>query len=59
MQGFQIDHISPINRTANMSFENTTANIQAFNDPTNLIAVCRTCNASKNNYAITQDWLYR
>jgi len=48
-QAFQLDHIPPASTRA--------ATAAVYNDPTNLIPVCRTCNTAKGNFSLTTGWL--
>lgn len=48
-QAFQIDHINPASRRSD-----TPA---VYNDPTNLVPACRTCNTSKGNAYLSTHWL--
>jgi 5-methylcytosine-specific restriction endonuclease McrA len=46
-QAFQLDHINPASRRSESTY----------NDPTNLLPVCRTCNTGKGNAYLTTSWL--
>lgn len=46
-QAFQLDHMNPASGRSEASY----------NDPTNLIPVCRTCNTAKGNMRLTTEWL--
>ena len=48
-QSFQIDHINPASGRSPAR--------DVYNDPTNLIPVCRTCNTSKGDSTLTATWL--
>lgn len=48
-QAFQIDHINPASMRSDVP--------AVYNDPTNLIPACRTCNTSKGNAYLTTMWL--
>ncbi|HUB00703.1 MAG TPA: HNH endonuclease [Terracidiphilus sp.] len=48
-QAFHIDHINPASRRAD--------NATAYNDPTNLIPACRTCNTSKGDRYLSKTFL--
>ena len=48
-QAFQIDHINPASRRSDTP--------SVYNDPTNLVPACRTCNTSKGNAYLSTQWL--
>lgn len=48
-QAFQVDHINPASMRSDVP--------AIYNDPTNLIPVCRTCNTSKSNAYLSTSWL--
>ncbi|MCP5133105.1 MAG: HNH endonuclease [Gammaproteobacteria bacterium] len=56
-QAFELDHIRPVNRPIHSSCDNTPEDINRYNDPTNLIAVCSSCNSSKSNSTIRAAWM--
>lgn len=54
---FEIDHINP-GMKARSYVQNTKASIDRSNDPTNLIAVCKSCNSAKGRTNLSQDEVY-